>query len=95
MTAPRRAADRLINRLKEPPAGTPPTTRCVTAQVVAIQAGASVDGLALVTVEWNGTQTYASYLPSYTPVVGHWVDCGYNGAQLHIHGRLVGIPPEV
>lgn len=95
MTAPQRAADRLLNRLTQPAAGDRPNTRCVTAEVVAVDVGASEDGVALITVKWSGGQDYASYVDSYTPVVGHVVDCGYNGAALHIHGRLIGIPPEV
>lgn len=92
--AVRRAADRLLNRLQVPPAGTP-TGPWATAVVQAIGTGGGTDGFDLVTVTWRGDNYQASHLSSYTPVVGHTVLCAYNGAQLCILGRPIGTPPEV
>lgn len=62
-------------------------------EVTAIDVGASVDGVDLVTVDWLGTETYATYLASYTPVVGHVVAM-VRTQPLLILGRIVGTPPS-
>lgn len=94
MTAPRRAADRLVNRLTVPDAGTP-TGSWATAEIASIAIGGGADGNDLVTVTWRGDTYQASHGSTYTPVVGHVVLCAYNGAELFVLDRIIGTPPEV
>lgn len=56
-----------------------------------VPAGAA-DGNALVTVNWQGAQVYATYLASYTPVIGHVVAM-LRTQPLLILDRVVGTPP--
>lgn len=62
-------------------------------EVTAVAPGAAVDGNALVTVSWLGTQTYATYGDHYTPVVGHVVLLART-QPLAILCRLIGTPPS-
>jgi hypothetical protein len=61
--------------------------------VTAVLPGAAVDGTALVSVLWRGTQVEAAYLASYTPAVGHVVLLLVDPPQVVILGRLIGTPP--
>jgi hypothetical protein len=93
VTAPRQAAARLVNHLKNPPAGSKAGPHQV-ATVTAITAGGAVGGGTLVTVSWRGTAAYAAYGSTYTPAVGHVVLCAYDGTRLTIIDRIIGQPPE-
>ena len=61
--------------------------------VTAVTAGAAADGNALVTVNWRGTELYASYGAHYTPAVGHVV-LMTRTQPLHIIDRIIGTPPS-
>lgn len=61
-------------------------------EVTAVDPGASVDGVALVTVDWLGTESYATYGDHYTPVVGHVVLMART-QPMAILLHLVGTPP--
>lgn len=60
--------------------------------VTAVAPGAAADGNALVTVDWHGAATYATYGAHYTPVVGHTVLMART-QPLAILMRIVGTPP--
>jgi hypothetical protein len=61
--------------------------------VGSVVAGGAADGLALVTVSWQGASVRAAYLVSYTPVVNDVVLMARVGPRLLILGRIGGTPP--
>jgi len=63
------------------------------ATVTAVQAGASLDGIALATVDYLGASLKVPYLTSYTPVVGHVVAMTRHAGNWLILGRPGGFPP--
>lgn len=71
---------RFVERLTTEPGADTTNSRFVTATVVS---------LTPLTVRWLGTNAPAKQISSYTPVVGHVVECRYNGAQLVVHGRII------
>jgi hypothetical protein len=60
--------------------------------IITVTAGAAVDGNALVTVRWRGTDIFCPYPSTYTPVVGHVVLLLITPPQVVIAARLIGTP---
>lgn len=89
-----RAGKRLADQIAT--ASAPAAKLDPVAVVTNVAAGAAADGNALVTVDWMGDSYQASYLNTYTPVVGHvvrieWLASNGTG-QLLILGRIIGTP---
>jgi hypothetical protein len=80
---------RLADQLAVTPGG---DLRIETGVIASVAAGAAVDGNALVTVTWRGTNVACPYLAGYAPTVGHNVLLLVQPPQLVILGRLIGTP---
>lgn len=77
-----------------PPQGAP-ASWVEQATVIAVTAGAAVDGNALCVVRWRGADVAAAYCQSYTPAVGHTVlVIAQPPAPPVVVGRVIGTPWE-
>ncbi|HEU5026599.1 MAG TPA: hypothetical protein VFV01_16910 [Spirillospora sp.] len=83
-------AQRFARQLLEQKAGGFPEKPIAT--VTAVNATGGTDGLALVTVSYNGASLPLPHKASYTPAVGHVVVLDRVGGQWVIDDRLIGFP---